>query len=453
MGGRTCLRFCLRELVRMSLDKSFYSLNGKRRVKAYRIFSVLFLIALITGCGGGGSGGGSSPATSNSTSASALVPPICADGDSAWYCPQTFFSSSAIQQGSSGSPQVNVPFTIGNFETLNSSGNHVIPIGGPNSTFDWGLPFYFNQNVYIGIKGKSSSLGTGPLFASGPFSQSSQSSSDVNVMPITVDGNLCIQGAYNNEPCVSVKVCAPGSTTNCPVINGILLDTGSYGLRIFKSELNGVALTQTNAGNGGQLAECMQFADGSAEWGPVEIADVTLGSGSGETAKSVPIQVIDSTFPGSSNCNGILDTSPSAVGYNGILGVGPLAQDCGQPCTDPNNFSQVTVWPYWSCNNGSCAKTTVSIQNQVQNPVSSLPQPDNNGVVVELPGVSNSGAASLSGSLVLGIGTDNNNTPSGVTTLPLDPFDGDFTTIYNNASYTDSFIDTGSNGLFFPQAK
>src|SRR3569832_1654003 len=39
-----------------------------------------------------------------------------------------------------------------------------------------------------------------------------------------------------NQPCVSVTVCLP-TTTQCQTISDILLDTGSVGLRIFRSVL------------------------------------------------------------------------------------------------------------------------------------------------------------------------------------------------------------------------
>jgi hypothetical protein len=73
---------------------------------------------------------------------------------------------------------------------------------------------------------------------------------------------------------------------------------------------------------------------------------------------------------------------------------------------------------------------------------------DNNGVIVQLPMVATVGAASTDGSLILGIGTQTNNTPSSVTTYPSDQY-AEFLTTYNGTSYS-SFLDTGSNGLFFP---
>jgi hypothetical protein len=80
--------------------------------------------------------------------------------------------------------------------------------------------------------------------------------------------------------------------------------------------------------------------------------------------------------------------------------------------------------------------------------VALLPK-DNNGVIVKLPAIPVGGSPSVNGSLVLGIGTESNNTPSTVTTYPIDDVTGNFITLFNGISYTDSFIDSGSNGLYF----
>jgi len=97
----------------------------------------------------------------------------------------------------------------------------------------------------------------------------------VNVLTITVNGPDPLNNSYLNEPCVSVTVCTPG-TTDCQTIPNILLDTGSFGLRIFKQALS-VPLTQVASGPG-LLAECVQYADGTSTWGPVQTAGVILGA-------------------------------------------------------------------------------------------------------------------------------------------------------------------------------
>jgi hypothetical protein len=257
---------------------------------------------------------------------------------------------------------------------------------------------------------------------------------------ITVNGSLCsaaTSAGYVNKPCVSVTICAPGSTTNCQTINDILLDTGDYGLRIFKQALS-VPLTPVASGSG-TLGECVTYAAGSV-WGSVQMASVVLG---GEPAVQVPILVADSTFAnGQAVCTGIY-TSPSDAGFNGTLGLGPFPQDCGEECASS------PAGPYYSCTGSTCTVVAVPLQDQVQNPVSLLPA-DNNGVVVELPPVPQNGAASVNGTLVFGIGTQSNNTPSpGVAAYGANQ--AVFTTAFEGTTYTDeSFVDSGSNALFFP---
>ena len=288
---------------------------------------------------------------------------------------------------------------------------------------------------------------------------SSSSSQTTNVLSLTVNGSTCnssINAGYPNDPCVSITVCSPTDTSNCVTINSILLDTGSYGLRIFKQALGGVPLTQVTSSSGGSLAECVQYADFTSDWGPVQMASVILGN---EPAVPVPIQVIDSTFgaiPSSCGPSGgyTPDQSPSIDGFNGILGVGPFIYDCGTACV--NSIPNPGI--YFTCSGSNCSAITVPLAHQVQNPVASLPN-DKNGLIVQLPGVAAGGAPSLTGSIVFGIGTQSNNSPSGVTTYTLDQY-GNFITTFNSVTYNDasnnpaydggSFIDTGSNGLFFP---
>ena len=262
----------------------------------------------------------------------------------------------------------------------------------------------------------------------------------LNILPITVNGSLCSTATssnYVNKPCVSVTVCTPGTST-CQTINDILLDTGSYGLRIFKSALTGISPVQVASGSG-SLAECVQFADGSSSWGPVMKADVVLGL---EPAVTVPIQVIDAAFSTVPTGCGTPDQSPSSAGYNGILGVGLFAEDCGTGCVSIANNGI-----YYSCSGSTCSGTKVVLSNQVQNPVTLLPQ-DNNGVIVQLPAIPLGGKTSINGNLVLGIGTQSNNMPSGVTTYAADG-SGQFTTVFNGITYSQSFIDSGSNALYF----
>jgi len=260
-----------------------------------------------------------------------------------------------------------------------------------------------------------------------------------NVVPLTVNGATCGSGsgAYANKPCVRVTVCLPGTST-CQLVDDILLDTGSYGLRVFKQALP-FSLPQATSGSG-TLAECIQYLDGSSHWGPVATADVVLG---GEPSIQVRMQVIDATFgPAPSSCPSP-ETSPTSAGFKGILGVGPFADDCGSGCA-----AIAANGVYFACSGGSCSGTTVPVASQVSNPVASLPT-DSNGVIVDLPAVQLGGQLSVEGTLILGIDTQANNASTGATAYPGSTSTGDIRTVFDGQPAVDGFLDTGSNGLFF----
>jgi hypothetical protein len=261
-----------------------------------------------------------------------------------------------------------------------------------------------------------------------------------NVLPITVNGSLCSAGSYLNKPCVSITICTSGTPT-CQTLNDIILDTGSFGLRIFKKVLGTVTPSPITSGSG-VLAECALFGDGTSLWGQVETIDVILGN---ERAVGVPIQVIDSTFPGIPAVCINPEQDPATAGFIGILGLGVLNHDCGSRCVGPANTNNGM---YYSCSGSSCIGAEAQLTDQVQNPVASLPT-DSNGVIVELQSVPLNGLPSANGILVLGIGTRTNNTPpAGVTVYNTDGV-GEIRTTFDGVLYG-SIIDSGSNGLFFP---
>jgi hypothetical protein len=261
-----------------------------------------------------------------------------------------------------------------------------------------------------------------------------------NVAPIIVDG-----GPANipDLAFVSVTICAPGSNVNCQTIDHIQVDTGSSGLRIIASVLSpALSLPQENDANGNPLAECAQFADGFS-WGAVRMADIKIV---GEQASSVPIQIIgDPAFPAvpaSCSNSGPPENTVQTFGANGLLGVGLFVQDCGGAC------AQAAIpGTYYICPAG-CQPTKVPLANQLQNPAALFPA-DNNGVVVQLPSVPASGAATANGSLIFGIGTQTNNGLGGATVLTVNAKTGNIVTSFNNKLYANSFIDAGSSVLFF----
>jgi Protein of unknown function (DUF3443) len=278
-----------------------------------------------------------------------------------------------------------------------------------------------------------------------------------NVAALTVDAGPVPQQADANLAFVSLTICVPGTTT-CQTVDHIQVDTGSAGLRILQGVIPGLPLpTVTDTNNGDALNNCVQFLDTSYLWGPVQIADIKIGS---EVAASTNIQTVSSSNTGiptaCTNGGTVNENTPSLLGANGILGVGLEPTDCIVAGNDFCDGSVSSTAPpvYFECPSSGCAATDTPIfvpaSAQVTNPVV-LFNADNNGVVLQLPAVQ-SAATTVSGSLIFGIGTESNNAlGSTVNVFGLDSNDN-FVTLYSGQTLTSSFIDSGSNALFFPSA-
>lgn len=272
----------------------------------------------------------------------------------------------------------------------------------------------------------------------------------LNTATITVDSGPAAASGAVNRAYVTVRVCAPGSSTQCANIDHVLLDTGSWGLRLVRSTLTGagVALAAEKDAQGNAVQECATFGAGQT-WGPVATADVSIA---GETAAAVPVQVLDDTGSGPAppaGCGalGIVNhvTDWSA---NGILGIGVFAQDCGAGCA-----GAATPLPvYFGCTAaGACSAENVGLEAQVANPVARFAA-DNNGVIVHMAALVNAnGDATAQGELVFGLGTQADNAlPAGGLTLLGTDATGYFQTAYNGATTTQpATIDSGTDSYSF----
>ena len=286
-------------------------------------------------------------------------------------------------------------------------------------------------------------LDTSGYFAAAPVPEP-------NSVPLVVDagppgiGFTSIETAF-----ATVTVCVPG-TTNCQTVDHVIVDTGSSGLRILKSAIPNLPLSQES-----NFVECAQFVS-FFTWGPVMTADVKMG---GEAAGSVPIQVIgeqDTGFPNiptaciNSVPQGSFCQSPpcsadtlQTLGANGLLGVSSFLEDCGSDCAASGSPGF-----YYACPTAStCAEVQVSLGQQVRNPVSMFGS-DNNGLLIQFPAIGNLGQSTAAGTMIFGVGTQSNNGLGSATVLETDQF-GNITTTYNGNAYPGSFIDSGSTGIFF----
>ena len=280
-----------------------------------------------------------------------------------------------------------------------------------------------------------------------------------NVAPLTIDGGP--KNNYVNGVFTTVTVCLPGSTGSCQTIDHVLVDTGSFGLRLLTTtgggQLNLATLHLPAESDAvGPLAECAQFSDGIT-WGAVRMADIYIGGPTannmlGEKALNIPLQVIADSSVGSppSACTafGTPEDDISGLMANGIIGIGPFQQDCGPGCVKDSSIGL-----YYHCSSGNCSETAISLAQQVINPIAVFSATasgatDNNGSIMQLPAVPLAGASLVNGSLVFGIGTETNNGLAGATVYTADS-GGDITTVFAQRTLASSFIDSGSNGYFF----
>ena len=274
-------------------------------------------------------------------------------------------------------------------------------------------------------------------------SSSSSSSSSVaaltNFTPITVEAG---PGNNVNIPFVTVTICLPGTLT-CQTIDHIIMDTGSEGLRIEREALNAsmlAGLPKTLKPDSTEVGECYQYVDGYV-FGSVRTADFTIG---GEKVSNLSMMVIGdsgnfASVP--SDCSSTGGTSHDTIadfGANGIIGIGLGSIDCGSTCTTTTNNGF-----YYSCVSTGCTAVTLPTSQQVPNPVAKMAV-NNNGTVVDLPVVTGTGVASLSGTLYFGISTQTNNDLGSHTVLTTDNY-GNITATYKSNSLSQSFIDSGTN--------
>jgi len=273
----------------------------------------------------------------------------------------------------------------------------------------------------------------------------------LNTLAVTVDSGPAAATGQINHAYVTVKVCTPGSQTQCASVDHVLLDTGSVGLRLVRSVLTagGVTLSAQTDSQGRAIEECVSFGGGQT-WGPVALVDVTLA---GESAAKLPVQVMDDTGagappPATCGANGTLINAVSGFGANGVLGLGVFAQDCGSACVN----AAAPLPLYYGCTAaGTCTAENAALAVQVANPVAMFAA-DNTGIIVNLPSLQNAnGDASVQGELIFGIATqaDNALPLAGLTVLGADA-NGDFTATYNGGTtMLPALIDSGTDSYWF----
>lgn len=287
-----------------------------------------------------------------------------------------------------------------------------------------------------------------------------------NFAPVSVDGGPASLSTgpngyiQSNVAYVSVTICAPGSATNCQVVDHVQVDTGSIGLRLFQSVLSPAllnALPYEADASANPVGECYQYVDGYV-FGSVRTSDFSIG---GEKVANMPFQVLSDTgqfavAPKSCTASGGEDLGTvQDFGSNGIVGIGTTTTDCGSYCQNGGQSAAI----YYDCPTSGCtsviaraASATPPFQ-QLPNPVAAFAV-DNNGSILVLPPVSPNGQPTVAGTLYFGIGTQTNNglgsaTVYSTTSSASGQGSGLVTAVYGGQTLPNSFLDSGSSAYFF----
>ena len=396
-----------------------------------RVFSLVVLaaaLALLAGCSS--SGGGPTPVG---------VATIVSLSPSAGQSLGPGGTLTITATVTSGSSNTGVTWSLSGPGTLSSKTANPVTYTAPSSASS-------NINVVVTATAAASSSATAylPLIIVPSVTGS-------NVVPLAVNSGPAQNSS--NIAFVSITICEPGTTT-CQTVDDIQVDTGSAGLRVLQSAIPSLSLSSLTDTSGNTINNCVSFLDGSYLWGPVQQADLRIN---GEVAGGALIQTISSgspTIPSAcSNGGTVLENTPTLLGANGILGVGLEPTDCivaGQDFCDGSVSSTIPAI-YFSCPSSGCASNASPVvetaTNQVVNPIV-LFATDNNGSAIQFAPVSGA-AATATGSLTFGIGTQSNNALGSATVFTLDSSDN-FETIFQGQSLIASFIDSGSNSLSFP---
>jgi hypothetical protein len=299
------------------------------------------------------------------------------------------------------------------------------------------------------------------IACSGGGGSGGQTAQTPTPLTITVDrgpeGLTASGQTATNVLYATITVCSPGSTTECQDVDHVQVDTGSTGLRLAYEAMSGVAMPQPviDPSSRAPLLQCAVFADGFT-WGSVVRADVVIA---GRRISRLSVEMIGdpaaATAPDAcSGGNGPDEGTVASLGSNGILGVGFFLQDCGQYCTTTAPSSGAA--PYYVCPGGggtsvSCTPATVSLADQVSNPLGMLPS-ENDGLQLQLPAPQAPGAPTVNGTLVFGLGTNDSNPLGPATLLTVDPGDGTLTTTRDGLTFSRSVIDSGSSAYYFPDS-
>lgn len=285
------------------------------------------------------------------------------------------------------------------------------------------------------------------------------SSGQAHVIPVCVDDGIGTQYRIVNRPVITVRLCVPGkySEADCVNVDHVLVDTGSAGLRIATPALvKPLALPAVTDRSNNPVAECMRFVSGWT-WGSLNHADVYVG---GLVARNVSLQMMGyssrnpqlggnggGAFPNvPSECSTSIKANNIAAGATSDPDITDVMQEGIQGIIglSASAYNQLYGDQYFICPAGICSNASNFDPLLRPGHLSVYMSDYPGGVVLSFPSTGSNGARNMVGTLRFGISS----LPPAASRIRLNSI-GQFTTILNGQSYTQSYIDSGSNGFFF----
>lgn len=230
---------------------------------------------------------------------------------------------------------------------------------------------------------------------------SSSSATNAPSVPISIGSGM--NGYGINTMYVSITLCRDQSGTSCQTIDNIILDTGSFGLKINKSALPESfieTLPRVTTNDDQMVYACNTFGSGYV-FASEHYASLHLAN---DYTNNVVVQIIENAptdeIPNSCVAKGPFDNFEN-FGANGIIGVNPAL-----------TLSNSSILLYRKDVNGIYQALSESETSSVpilnQNPLPSL-QHNNNGFVIAIPPTLQNTNTNIAGKLILGVNTGGNN--------------------------------------------
>ncbi|MDD3265597.1 MAG: DUF3443 family protein [Burkholderiales bacterium] len=245
-------------------------------------------------------------------------------------------------------------------------------------------------------------------------------------IPISIGAGL--NGDGINTMYVSITLCTNSAGTNCQTIDNIILDTGSFGLKINKSALPEsfvLQMPRVTTTDDQMVYACNTFGSGyvfaEEHYGILKLANTMTNN--------VIVQIIENSpsaeIPDDCIAKGPFDDFAN-FGANGIIGVNPAI---GLDNSSILLYKKDINGNYVALSSGESAIVPMLNKNPLPNLSS-----NNNGFVISIPPVTQNTNTNVSGTMILGVNTSSMNQVTNKTNLVV-ASESDLSSVCNSACF------------------